>query len=504
MQIRPSRRAARLLFPSLLVLAVALGMPTIASESQSVSFEGADFVNKGLVAVGRVPADAKDKLGDTLGGIGSGMVADLGSWKREGDTYSGTFYMLPDRGWNTEGTLDYPGRLQKFTVALTPTSGAAAVPAGASQQAQLKLTYDDSIILHEANGTPTTGLDANEVRKAAGGFPDLPSADGKITVDNEGVVLAADGSFWISDEYGPYIYHYAADGTLLGAIQPPQALVPMRGGAVNFASNNPPKGGAEPKPKNPELGRQNNQGLEGLTMSKDGRHLYALLQSAAIQDGGAGGGSPTRFNARFLAYDISDPTQPKLSAEYVVQLPRFKDAKDKQLVAAQSEILALDDHRFLVIARDSGHGQGLKDSDSVYRSIDIFDVAGATNIAGTDFDKTRPVAPEGVLDPSVTPAKYTRFIDMNDNTQLNRFGLHNGAPNDANALYEKWEGLALLPVLDGSAPNDYFLMVATDNDFLTQNGSMQGKPYKDSSGANVDAMVLVYRIALPEGMKPGL
>jgi hypothetical protein len=457
-----------------------------------------------LVAVGRVPADAKDKLGDTLGGIGSGMVADLGSWKREGDTYSGTFYMLPDRGWNTEGTLDYPSRLQKFTVALTPTSGAEAVPAGASQQAQLKLTYDDSIILHEANGTPTTGLDANEVRKAAGGFPDLPSADGKITVDNEGVVLAADGSFWISDEYGPYIYHYAADGTLLGAIQPPQAFLPMRGGVVNFASNNPPKGGAEPKPKNPELGRQNNQGLEGLTMSRDGRHLYALLQSAAIQDGGAGGGSPTRFNTRFLAYDISDPTQPRLSAEYVVQLPRFKDAKGKQLVAAQSEILALDDHRFLVIARDSGHGQGLKDSDSVYRSIDIFDVAGATNIAGTDFDKTRPVAPEGVLDPSVTPAKYTRFIDMNDNTQLNRFGLHNGAPNDANALYEKWEGLALLPVLDGSAPHDYFLMVATDNDFLTQNGSMQGKPYKDSSGANVDAMVLVYRITLPEGMKPGL
>jgi hypothetical protein len=102
----------------------------------------------------------------------------------------------------------------------------------------------------------------------------------------------------------------------------------------------------------------------------------------------------------------------------------------------------------------------------------------------------------------VTPVKYGRFIDMNDNTQLNRFGLHNGAPNDTEALYEKWEAMALLPVLDDAAPNDYFLVVASDNDFLTQDGAMQGTPYKDSSGADVDSVVLVYRIALPEGMKP--
>src|SRR4051794_16616430 len=197
MKSQTHSRAAGLLFPSLLVIALSLSSATVASEAQSVSFEGSSFVNQGLVAVGRVPADAKDKLGDTLGGIGSGMVADVGAWKRDGDSYTGTFYMLPDRGWNTEGTLDYPGRLQKFSVALTPYAGAEPVPAGAAQQAQLKLTYDDSILLHESNGTPTTGLDATEMRKAADGFPDLPGAAGKISVDNEGVVLSADGSFWV-------------------------------------------------------------------------------------------------------------------------------------------------------------------------------------------------------------------------------------------------------------------------------------------------------------------
>jgi hypothetical protein len=501
MTVQGKKRAAQFLGASLLAIALTTGIAVssaLALEAQSVTFGDAAFVNKGLVGVGRVPADAKDKLGDTLGGIGSGMVADVSSWKRDGDKYTGIFYMLPDRGWNTEGSVDYPGRLQKFSVEFTPYGGADVVP-----QTQLKLNYEDSIVLHEANGTPTTGLDASEVRKAANGFPDMPSANGKISLDDEGVVLMPDGSFWISDEYGPYIYHFTAGGSLVGAIQPPQALVPMRGGTPQFSSNNPPKGGAEPKPKNPESGRQNNQGLEGLSMSADGKTLYALLQSATIKDGGkAGGGSPDRYNTRFLSYDISDPAAPKLIAEYVVQLPRFKDAKGKQLVAAQSEIHALDDHRFLVIARDSGHGSGLKDSDSVYRGIDIFDTTGATNIAGTAFDGTTPVAPEGKLDPSVTPVQYARFIDMNDNIQLNRFGLHNGEPNDANALYEKWEAMALLPVLDDTAPNDYFLVVANDNDFLSQNGSMQGAPYKDSSGANVDSMVLVYRISLPEGMKP--
>ena len=277
----------------------------------------------------------------------------------------------------------------------------------------------------------------------------------------------------------------------------------MRDGKENFSSNNPPAGGKGPAAKDPSIGRQNNQGFEGLAMSADGRQLFVLLQSAAIQDGGkAGGGSPKRFNTRFLAYDISDVKAPKLGAEYVVQLPRFKDAKGKELVAAQSELHALDDHRFLVISRDSGHGFGLKDSTSVYRSVDLIDTTGATNIAGTAFDAATPVAPDGVLDPSVMPVKYAKFIDINDNAQLNRFGLHNGEPNDSNALYEKWESMALLPVLDQSAPDDYFLVVGSDNDFITTKGSMQGKPYSDALGKDIDTVVLVYRITLPDGMRP--
>jgi hypothetical protein len=41
------------------------------------------------------------------------------------------------------------------------------------------------------------------------------------------------------------------------------------------------------------------------------------------------------------------------------------------------------------------------------------------------------------------------------------------------------------------------LIVANDNDFITQEGFQAGKSYRDPSGADVDTMFLVYRLTLP-------
>ena len=98
----------------------------------------------------------------------------------------------------------------------------------------------------------------------------------------------------------------------------------------------------------------------------------------------------------------------------------------------------------------------------------------------------------------MVPAKLMPFIDMNDNAQLAKFGLHNGAPNDRTNLSEKWEGMGLVPALDPANPRDFFLMVVNDNDFLTQNGFQVGAPYQAEGGVNVDTMMLTYRITLPK------
>jgi hypothetical protein len=153
-----------------------------------------------------------------------------------------------------------------------------------------------------------------------------------------------------------------------------------------------------------------------------------------------------------------------------------------------------------MLARDSGNGQGLKGDTSLYRKVDIVDISAATDIAGSDFDDGKPIAPKGVIDPSLTPATLTPFIDLNDKTDLTRFGLHNGAPNDKNNLSEKWEAMGLASVLDPNLPDDYFLFVANDNDFLTQDGFQVGAAYKADGGADVDTMFQVFQVTLP-GLK---
>jgi hypothetical protein len=448
------------------------------------------LVNKGLVTLGRLPADLRDKFGETFGS-GSGLAADVKDWTRGPDGYRGTLYMLPDRGYNISGTSNYRARLNKLTFTLRPSTEARPLA--------LELTLADTILLTDAAGKPLTGLDPliDGIRPPADGFPPLPQATtGAVSIDAEAIVRLDDGSFFVSDEYGPYIYRFSADGRMISAIRPPEAFIPKRNGRDSFSSNNPGPDAPAPKPENPDSGRQNNQGFEGLALTPDGQYLVALLQSATRQDGGS---SPeTRQNTRMLYYDIADRDRPKLVREHVVPLPFYITADGKRRVAAQSELLALDDNRFLVICRDSGSGYALETATSRYRRIELLDVSKATDIAGSTYDNGASLAPAGKLIDGIVPATLTTFIDINDNAQLGKFGLHNGEPNDRNNLYEKWEGLALLPALDPANPRDFFLFVSNDNDFITQNGFQANAPYKDQSGADVDTMVLVYRVTIPE------
>ena len=476
-----------------LLLSASMAVPAAGFAADQVSVGGTTFVNHGLVAIGSITANQRDAEGETFGS-GSGMAIDQASWTRDGDSYKGTVYLLPDRGYNVEGTTDYKARVNRIAIEMTPVAPGAA-PAAGQEQVGVKSRLEGLIMLRDDKGQNMTGLDPVTARRHEGDMPILPQAEnGKISLDAEALVRMPDGSMFVSDEYGPYIYRFDAEGKLLSATQPPKALLPMRKGTVNFSSNNPGKGQVAPDPKDPETGRQNNQGLEGLSLTPDGKYLIALLQSATRQDGGDS--KSTRFTTRALVYDLADPARLKLVHEYAVLLPTFQH-KDKTAVAAQSEILALSDKQFLMLARDSDNGQGVKGDTSKYRKIELVDLNGATDIAATAFDGEKPLAPKGVLDASVIPAKWADFIDINDNGQLNRFGLHNGAPKDSNDLSEKWESMAIASVLDPKAPDDYFLFVGNDNDFLTQNGYQVGEDYKAEDGAEVDTMFQVYRVTLP-------
>ena len=281
------------------------------------------FVDKGLVAVGRIPANQRDKFGETFGS-GSGMSVDRSSWRRTATGYEGDFVLLPDRGYNVDGTTNYRPRLNKLAIALTPDASTRGAPPE-RRQTGVKATLVDTLLLTDTAGETLTGLDPEAVRPAGAGLPPWPLAgNGHVSLDPEAVVWLHDGGYVISDEYGPYIYRFSAACTMLTAMRPPEAFIPMRKGVQHFSSNNPRGGAPKPDPLHPDTGRQNNQGFEGMSLLPDGTHLVVVLDSATRQDGGDA--SSTRRYTRMLRYDIRDAAQPHLEAEYVVPLPVFDNA----------------------------------------------------------------------------------------------------------------------------------------------------------------------------------
>jgi hypothetical protein len=458
--------------------------------AQSTTLGGTTFTLKGLVGVGRVAAATRDKQGETFGSL-SGLALDVRTLRRNTDgSFTATLYAQPDRGYvKSSVTTNYRPRRQRFTLTFKPDTN------GSSKQDQIDLSLAETILYAESNATPLTSLDPTVTGAAVrGGFPRLPQAfNNRLALDAEGIALLPDGTFFVSDEYGPYLYRFSADGVLLGAVRPPEAFIPKRGGQDSFSSDSPAAGQPSALPSGPDSGRENSQGLEGLSLSANGRSLFAVMQSALRQDGGSGGNS-TRRHARLLEYDISTPAAPVLVRECVLPLPTYT-VNGAQLVASVGDIATLGSRFLLVLVRD-GNGRGADVAKSNYRAVLVYDLASATNLAGSAFDSaTTPAAPGGVLASTIVPATSTVLIDLNNATELAKFNLNNNTNDNSDTLAEKWESLALLPALDATTPDDFFLLVGNDNDFSTTDGLQDGAAYR--AGTSIDTMVLAYRLTLP-------
>src|SRR5215469_7462307 len=183
---------------SLSIIAIALVAwlaPTPAARGgETVVIDDLTFVNQSLVGVGRLPADLRDKFGETFGS-GSAIAVDPKSWVRTPAGYQGTFYMLPDRGFNVTGTSDYRARINKLSITFKPLDDPAAVPV-AQRQNSVVATLTDTILLTDAAGQSLTGLDPDGIRRAANGFPDLPQAsNGRVSIDSESLALLPDDGF---------------------------------------------------------------------------------------------------------------------------------------------------------------------------------------------------------------------------------------------------------------------------------------------------------------------
>lgn len=197
-----------------LLVAACLCAGTVATPA-AVTVNGTTFSLQELVGVGRIAANLHDEHGETFGSI-SGLVADRSSWTRVGDSYTGTFYAAPDRGYNVVGTIDYTARINRIEMSFTP----AAAGASGLGQNQIGLSLTQSTLLRESltgSSRPISGLDPvpggvakGGARPATGLLPELPQGyNGKLSLDAEGIVVLRDGSRLISDEYGPSMEPYS-------------------------------------------------------------------------------------------------------------------------------------------------------------------------------------------------------------------------------------------------------------------------------------------------------
>jgi hypothetical protein len=248
----------------------------ILAASATLAFgQFAGFVNKGLVGVGRVPAATFDKAGDgrqdTLGGF-SAMAIDTNSLVYTAGRISGRIVGLPDRGFG-DGATDFRPRLEMYDFVISPYYGESPVA-----QQQITFTNTATVLFrYGSEGLPYTGFDAANTNAPV--VPQSPAGSiggGRRSLDAEGLVLTADGGYWVSDEYGPAIFRFNSEARLMETILPPAALLPTQGsfpGRLNFTGNSAPTSG-----------RRNNRGLEGLSLTPDGKRLVAFLQSPTIQD----------------------------------------------------------------------------------------------------------------------------------------------------------------------------------------------------------------------------
>jgi len=399
------------------VLSTALAVVAITTATLSFSTytQAALPADITLIGKGEVSGNALDKSGLTgnicqqgtpancvpqaiFGGFGSDLA------------YTGhdnVFIAAPDRG-PFDGLTDVL-YLDRFHVLHITTDAGAPFP-------NIQTTLLDTRFLSNQTGQTFVG--------AAGAF-DENNELATLRLDPEGIRVSPQGTFYISDEYGPYVFEFNRQGHLIRRLSIPEKFL------IANASSDP----------NAELlgnvaGRQANRGMEGLAISPTGRTLFGMMQNALLQDNGLSAGTTDRFglNNRILQIDLS--TGETHEYVYVVEaINRGQGACD---------ILAINDHEFLVIERDNRSNLQSPPQAPTRKKIYKIDLNAATDVSGLAN------LPAGALPTGVVPVSKTLFIDLLD-----------PALNLAATIPEKIEGLAWGPDLpDGR----HVLYVISDND----------------------------------------
>ncbi|WP_370978304.1 esterase-like activity of phytase family protein [Agaribacterium sp. ZY112] len=391
------------------------------------------------------------------GGYGSDMVKHPSNAKQ--------FYALTDRGPNATYT-GAQGKGKIFPVAdYTPRIGLFEL------QANGDIKRIEDILLKRPDGTLITGLPNSSALGGTGETPYAVLEDGNIEVlredmglpynettnpiqlddyglDGEGLVALSDGTFWVSDEYGPHMVHFAADGTEIGRIN-------AFAGDDRVSFNLPAE----------FANRRANRGMEGLAITPDEKTLVGIMQSTMYNPSSA-------VKALDIVRIVTINTETGSVAQYL-----YKQEKTQN---SQSGIFALSATEFVVIERDGAFFASDANAMKHLYKIDISNATDLESIADSGvwlqdaelgLTKDGQTLEEVVLNEgwdglsSIAPVSKTFLADLVAEVQY---------PHD------KLEGMWLI--------NDSTIGVINDDDFATWSSSgVLEQKYLDAGQSVIDA-----------------
>lgn len=391
-----------------------------------------------LIAVGTLSGatDLSGLTGTLEGGASANLLGGMGS----GLAWAGgnTFLALPDRGPNAsayaggaavDNTQSYIARFHTVTLDLSKSASGTLPYTLTPTLNSTTLLYSSTALNYGstaglASGTPTVNSTGKYyfTGRSDGFATGLSTNPANARLDPEAIRVSADGkSVFVSDEYGPYVYQFDRNtGERLKSYALPNT----------FAASNLSSLGATEISGN-TTGRVANKGMEGLSITPDGKTLFGFMQSPLAQDGGDGGSAN-----RIVSIDIASGDIHQYSFNNVIGGKAYNS----------SEILALNDHQFWVLERD---GKGLGDGSSAkVKQVWSVDLSGATDVSALSGQSALLAA---------APSK-TLVLDIK--AALNAAGLADAA------IPAKLEGLSFGEDIVDGGQTYHTLYLANDNDFI--------------------------------------
>lgn len=288
-----------------------------------------------------------------LGGYGSSMVYNPAD---------SCFYLITDRGPNMDGMTS---ESKVFPVTdFTPSIGRFRLQGDS-------LVLLEKITLKESDGRPFTGLPNTDGDGVTGEvaydiFGNIITNPSR-GLDSEGLTIASDGTFWVSDEYAPFVMQFSRAGLLM------RELTPSKGLPAYYAKRRP------------------NRGMEGLTISKDKSRLYGIMQSPLyVPDKST---KNVSVNNRILEIDlVSGKTR-----EFIYMMEHPKNVV--------SEICLVSDSVMLVLERDVDFPKDGKGFKKVYK----INLNNATDISGKEIEMLSASKLKAI---QIKPVTKELFVDI--------------------------------------------------------------------------------------------